>query len=167
MGIVLVKPTPGVAVRPPAPGGDAAVARWLLERTADFHQKSYRLFRQMVEGTIEFAEWNRPVAAALRARLRCPDCRRGGLDPDGAGLHCGACGTAFPGEYGVPILYPTRPRADAAALDEALDRLCGADAGRRRVIRRLAHRLHGNERPAGSLRRATWRLTPLLRRAVG
>lgn len=167
MGILLLKSMPGIVVRPLRPEADADLARWLIARTARFQHALSRVVHQMADGTAPFVERERPIAAALRQRLRCPDCRRGALDPAGAGLVCAACGTRFAGEWGVPILYPTRPRDQDAALAEALDRLCGDDGGRRRSVRRLAARLRRNERPAGAPRRATWRLAPLLRTVGG
>jgi SAM-dependent methyltransferase/uncharacterized protein YbaR (Trm112 family) len=164
MGILVVKPVAGARLDPPDPARDTALAGWLIERTGGFHRGIRRLLERMVEGTAELPDPTRPIAAGLRERLRCPDCRAGALDPHGAGLVCVACGTAFPAEYGVPILYPTKPRDADAALARALDRLCGGDAERRRVVRRLALRLRRSERPPGVLRRTAWRLEPLLRR---
>jgi len=101
---------------------------------------------------------DRPVAARLRALVRCPDCR-GNLDSAGSGLRCPECATTFEGDYGVPVLTPRREttRADEATLA----RLCGTDRARRQIVRRILRRLRQNERPPGALRRALW---PLARR---
>jgi hypothetical protein len=64
----------------------------------------------------------------------------------------------FPGEFGVPILYPTHlTDADAA---ESLERLCGNDARRRRIVGRVMRRLRRAEQPPGVLRRSLWRILP-------
>jgi uncharacterized protein YbaR (Trm112 family) len=102
------------------------------------------------------AERQRPVAPALRAMLCCPDCR-GALAEDGPGLRCVSCSERFPGQYGVPILYPSA-KAPRVGLEDALDRLCGADEGRRATLRRVHARLRRNERAPGAVRRALWSL---------
>ena len=160
LGILIVCPKPGVGVRPPRAEDDAARARWLVERTAAFYHALAALHRAIADGRAGFPPREHPVDPALRDRLRCPDCRRGALDGDGAGLRCRECGARFAGEYGVPILPPSRERDADAALAEALDRLCGADAARRGTVARVARRLRRNERPAGAARRALWRLLP-------
>ncbi len=155
MGILLVKAKPGAAVAAPA-GDDRALARWLIDATAAAQAAGFRLLEQIRAGTAAFAERDRPVAADLLARLRCPDCL-GPLTRAGAGVRCPACDTTFPGEYGVPILYPVRhpqPRPEA----EWLPRLSGNDPARARTIRRVVRRLRRNERPPGPLRRLAQRL---------
>lgn len=154
MGIFIVKAKPGAEL-PPDPGADIELARWLIRRTAAGQEAGARLVRQIQEGTAPFAEPDRPVAAALRSLLRCPDCR-GALDPEGSGLRCTSCGESFAGEYGVPILYPRG--AETQGLDDpCLRRLCGGDSRRERIVRRVMRRLRRNEQPAGPLRRLFWK----------
>jgi len=167
MGILVVRVMPGVEVGPAEGVDEPGLARWLVERTAATQHAARALLAQMADGTAPFAEVDRPVSAALCERLRCPDCRAGALEPAGAGVRCVGCGTAFRGEWGVPVLQPTRPRDEEAALDEALGRLCGSDRASRSVVRRLAWRLRRNERAPGPLKRAAWRLDRLLRRPGG
>jgi len=147
MGILIVKAQPGATLRPPAPN-DHELAHWLIRRTASGQHAGARLVEQIRDGTASFAEKDRPLAPELIALLRCPDCR-GPLDAAGAGVRCPACGTVFAGEYGVPILYPTRQATDS----QWLSRLCQGDARRRRTIRRVLQRLRRNEDPPGVRRR--------------
>lgn len=156
MGILLVKAKPGAATGPPA-GADHGLARWLIDEKARLERTWQRLFDDMDAGRAEFAARDRPIAADLLAHLVCPDCRRV-LERLGGGLACTACGDRFAGEYGVPILYPTRARDERHVLRESVERICGDDARRRRTVTRLARRLRRNERPPGFLRRGLWRL---------
>jgi SAM-dependent methyltransferase len=156
MGILIVKAKPDTEVRPPFPD-DHALARWLIEQTARAQQVGYRLVEQIRKGTAPFAEPDRPIAAQLLSLVRCPDCRER-VEGAGSGVRCTACGTVFAGEYGVPILYPTREPSAPAAEEECLQRLCGGDAGRRRIVRRVRRRLRRNERPPGGVRQLLWRL---------
>src|SRR5207247_10606124 len=114
------------------------------------------------EGQRELPDRDRPVATSLVEHLCCPDCRAG-LEAAGAGLRCAGCGTSFPAEYGVPILYPTRAADEDRLTADAPDRLCGEAGGRRRAVARLMRRLGRNERPPGWLRRGAWRLERTLR----
>jgi arylsulfatase A-like enzyme/SAM-dependent methyltransferase len=159
MGILLVKRKGDAPIAPARPESDAALARWLVAETAVLEREAGELLVRIRDGRAALVARERPVAAALRERLRCPDCR-GTLDAAGTGVRCAACGAAFPGEYGVPILYPTRSPEPDAAEAACLDRLCGADTARRRVVRRVMHRLRRAERPPGALRRALWRALP-------
>jgi uncharacterized protein YbaR (Trm112 family) len=84
--------------------------------------------------------------------LRCPDCRAL-LEGLAVTLRCSGCGETFRCEYGVPILYPVRPPSESEAAAEALRRVCGNDARRRRIVERVMKRLRRNERPATGLRR--------------
>jgi SAM-dependent methyltransferase/uncharacterized protein YbaR (Trm112 family) len=173
MGILLVKVQPGTTPKPPLdPEADRALARWLVGTEAALERASYELLathaawelRPELRPDTPPPAVDRPVAPALLARLRCPDCR-GALAQAPGALRCAECGTTFRTEQGVPILFPTRtqPGPDAA-LDEAVARLCGGDAGRARVVRRLAARLRRNERPPSALRRAFFRLDRLVTR---
>ena len=154
MGILIVKAKPGAAIGP-ARQDDHALARWLIERTGLRQAALYRLAEEIRAGSAAFAVPDRPIAAELLARLRCPDCL-GRLERAESGLRCAQCAAVFPVEYGVPRLYPLRvsePRAEA----EWLPRLCGADPDRRRIVRRVARRLKDNERAPGPLRRLVQR----------
>jgi SAM-dependent methyltransferase len=162
MGILIVKPVVAGALDAGRPAAEAQLASWLIERTAAFHHAIRRLAEQIVAGTADLPERDRPIGDDLRERLQCPDCRTGALAPRGSGLACTACPSEFRGEYGVPVLYPTRPRDPEVALKGALDRLCGSDRGRRRAVQRLALRLRRNEDPPGPLRRAARMLEPHL-----
>jgi SAM-dependent methyltransferase len=150
MGIVIVKAKPGAEILPPA-ADDHDLARWLVERTGKGHAAGFQLVEQIRGGTAPFAERERPIAAGLLALLRCPDCL-GGLEPCGSGLRCASCNTTFACEYGVPILYPVR-HPEPRPPSEWIPRLCGADVGRQRIVRRVARRLRRNEMPPGLLRR--------------
>jgi len=156
MGIIVVKPMPGTTLTPPRPADDPSLARWLVEHTA-WAERTWLEVLRLHDGPADFARADRPVDAALLARLRCPDCRAP-LASAEEGVACHGCGARFRSEYGVPILYPTRPRDPAMAEAEALDRVCGGDVARRHVVERLVHRLRRNERPPGLLRRLAWRV---------
>ena len=154
MGILIVKAKGDHA---PKPAGDThALARWLIDRTAAGQRAGFRLVEQIRAGTAPFADVDRPVAPALLALLRCPDCH-GALTAEGAGTRCQRCGTSFPGEYGVPIMYPKRYDEAADDASAVLAGLCGNDPARRAVVQRVRDRLRRNEQPAGALRRLLWR----------
>lgn len=154
MGILLVK---AKTDDPPKPAGDpSALARWLIERTAAGQRAGFRLVDQIRAGTAPFTSADRPIAASLLALLRCPDCRST-LTGAGAGARCQRCDTLFPGEYGVPIMYPQRYDEAVDREEEVLASLCGGDPGRRAVVKRVRDRLRRNEAPAGALRRLLWR----------
>src|SRR5262249_32307460 len=103
LGILLVCPKPGGRVPPPRAEDDAARAGRLAAAAAAFSPAPAALHRATAGGRAGFPPREHPVDPALRDRLRCPDCRRGALDGDGAGLRCRECGARFAGEYGVPI----------------------------------------------------------------
>ena len=158
-GIVLVKAKSGAPVGPPRPERDRELARWLIAKAA-FDEEFARVvlavaeaFRQNPALCPKDPAPDRPVALELIALLACPDCRAT-LAPDGSGLRCQGCARRFASEFGVPILYPSAGGGISEA--ECLARLCGVDARRRRVVRRVLHRLRRNERPPGLLRRAAW-----------
>jgi SAM-dependent methyltransferase len=155
MGILLVKPTPGTEIAAPRPGADAELARWLAEQTAEFERFTIGVAERLRAGGEELPARDRPIDAQLLALLCCPDCRLP-LAAAGPGVHCRACDVTFPVEYGVPILYP-RARSEENAAEEALQRLCGNDPRRRRVVARVMAKLRRNERPAGALRRLLWK----------
>src|SRR5262245_38382887 len=159
MGILLVKAKAGASVGSPA-STDHDLARWLIERTAAGQRAGYGLVARIRDGTAPFAEPDRPIAAPLRALVRCPDCR-GPLDPAGSGLRCPACRTSFRGEYGVPILYPTGPASAWAPDADWIERLCEGDPRRVRIVRRVVARLRRNEAPPGTMRRLLWQLDRL------
>jgi hypothetical protein len=161
MGIFIVKTKHAAVVRPAATD-DRALARWLIDRTAVGQAALHRLAEQLRAGTASLPDRDRPIAAALVALLRCPDCR-GALGPAGAGLQCPACRTTFFGEYGVPVLYPARDR-DAAPDPHWLNRLCAGDAHRIRTVARVVRRLRHNERTPGTLRRLFWEAERMVRR---
>jgi len=154
MGIVLVKAKPGAEVAAAEP--ERELARWLMGEKARLERTWARLLAEIDAGTATFAARDRPVAPDLLARLRCPDCR-GPVRAGGDGVECECCAAHFPAEYGVPLLYPTRPPDEREATVEAVARLCGEDRRRRRIVGRIARRLRRNERPPGRLRRALWR----------
>jgi hypothetical protein len=158
MGILIVKTQPGAGLRP-AVADVRELAGWLIDRTAAGQARLYALADQIRAGTAQLVERDRPIAAPLLDRLRCPDCR-GTLDRRGPGLRCAACGTDFVGEYGVPILYPVG--SDERVGAEIRGRLAGGDASRRRVVERVAQRLRRNEPPPGPVRRLLWRLDAAL-----
>lgn len=160
MGILLVKPLPGApAIAPPPHEPDRELVRWLLAEAAAHERRTLALARALKAGTVELPELDRPVSAALAARLCCPDCRAA-VAPTASGLRCHGCGTEFAAEYGVPIMYPTRPLDTLVSPDQILDRLCGGDPARRRTVRRVMRRLRRNERPPGVMRRMSWRFFP-------
>lgn len=152
LGILLVKVMPGAGVTPPRPQMDAELARWLVAQAALIERHASETLAGAPRSEVRR---DRPIAPPLLARLRCPDCG-GGFAPEGAGLRCLACGTAFAADCGVPILYPTR--VDAGPSEEVcLQRLCGDDARRRRVVRRVLRRLRRNEPPPRLVRRLIMR----------
>jgi SAM-dependent methyltransferase len=154
MGIFILKAKAGGEL-PSQREADVDLARWLIRRTAAGHDAGTRLVEQIRNGTAPFAEPDRPIAAELRALLRCPDCR-GALEPDRTGLRCPSCRVKFAGEYGVPILYP-RATETQGLDDESLQRLCGYDGRRERIVRRVMRRLRRNEQPPGALRQLFWK----------
>lgn len=160
MGILIVKAKPGALVRPAA-GDVRDLARWLIDRTSAGQARLYRLAEQIRSGTAPFAQPERPVDAELLRLVRCPDCL-GALERRGPGLHCLACATDIPGEYGVPILYPVRTDESADPDAASLRRLAGNDAARARTLAGIARRLRRNERTPGLLRRLFWRVDNLV-----
>lgn len=156
MGIVLLAAKPGAEVMPPAPD-DAPLARWLIDRCARNEAEGVRLLERLRRGEELLPPADRPVAAELLARLRCPDCR-GPLEPVDGGLGCLRCEASFPSVHGVPILHPRRSPPDRALEDEVRGRLCGADERRWRKVRRVMRSLRRAERGPGLLRRAYWRI---------
>jgi uncharacterized protein YbaR (Trm112 family) len=161
MGILLVKSQPGADLAERA-DGEEHLARWLIDKTAEFERFTVELATRIRDGTAELADRNRPVDPGWLARLRCPDCRAR-LHRARGGVHCSGCGLDFPSECGVPILFPRRLRCDDASSEETLVRICGDDARRRRVVGRIMRRLRRHERLPGRLRRAAWHLE----RAIG
>lgn len=163
MGILAVVARDGAPLAS-AGAADDALPGWLLDRTLEEERIGQELLgivaawrqglKPVPQDAVDALE-QRPVAAALRDRLRCPDCR-GPLVADGLGLRCPACAQSFESQYGVPILYPTREPDPEAALREAIDRLCGADPARRALVERVARRQRANEAPPSALRRAAW-----------
>jgi SAM-dependent methyltransferase len=156
MGILLVKPMPGTGLTVPRPADDASLARWLIDRTAWFERTLLEITRRH-DGPGDFARPDRPVDDGLLARLRCPDCRARLARAD-LGVVCSGCGAVFPSEYGVPILYPSRPPDPATTEAETLRRVCAADVAHRRVVERLMQRLRQNECAPGRLRRVAWKV---------
>jgi SAM-dependent methyltransferase len=162
MGILLLETRDGSVIPDPDPGRDAATADWLIgeaaahERTAWLGLAIWAEVRKRPEIASQDIVPERPVADALLALLQCPDCRAE-LGRQGAGLLCRGCGASFASDYGVPILFPARGDA-SGTVEEALERLCGGDARRRRIVGRLAARLRAREQPPGILRRGLWRL---------
>ncbi|MEO8601868.1 MAG: methyltransferase domain-containing protein [bacterium] len=162
MGILVVAPTTGTVLRPPRPEQDDALARWLISMAAREEgivretlalAEIIRRDPERTAGAAIGALLSRPIAPALRARLRCPACRSA-LDAAETGLACASCGRRFAGELGVPMLSLDDDGSDTLAA--ALDALCGADAPHRAVLTRLAHRLRRNEPPPGVARRSAW-----------
>jgi SAM-dependent methyltransferase len=157
MGILIVKAAAGAAVSPPPPAADRDLVRWLVAQAAAHERFTVALARALEAGEPGLPDPARPLDPGLCARLRCPDCRAA-MELARAAARCTACGAVFRVEYGVPIMYPTRPLDDLLNEHETLQRLCGADPARRRIVRRLMHRLRRNQRPAGALRRLSWRV---------
>lgn len=157
LGILLVKSKAGADAVRPDPAGDAALARWLMQEAAEFERQGIEVMRAMRAGTAELPEPERPIAAELLPLLRCPDCR-GAVERYATGVRCRGCTAVFAGEYGVPIMYPKGTHEGRAATEECLQRICGGDPLRRRIVRRLMRRLRRNEGPPGLLRRAAARL---------
>jgi hypothetical protein len=155
LGILLLKPQPGVDLTPPDPAGDAELTGWLLERSARFEYSGFEASHRFWDGTAEFPECDSPIAPTLVDRLRCPDCRAG-FTAAGSGLACSGCGTRFEGNYGVPLLLPTRQRA--VSREECLARLCGGDQRRRRAVAGLMRRLRRYEGPPSRLSIELWNL---------
>jgi SAM-dependent methyltransferase/uncharacterized protein YbaR (Trm112 family) len=168
MGILFAWIAPGVRVGPARPDTDAALARWLVDEVASLEYYAFAVLcahgvlvrRPELEPPGPTRD--RPVAAALLERLRCPDCRER-LEQDARGLRCAGCGAPFPTEYGVPILHPLREHDDPADRDAAVRQLCRDDAPRAARVSRLMARLRRNERPPGTFKRAAWRIE----RAIG
>ncbi len=155
MGILLVKLQPGCVPRPRTPADDRALARWLIEQDAALERRWLEaVARRPVADVPQRPPADRPVAPGLLDVVRCPDCR-GRLQAASAALRCGGCGATYASECGVPILYAQR---EGEPIERCLDRLCGGDPGRRRLLRRLARRVRHNERAPGRLRRQLWRL---------
>jgi SAM-dependent methyltransferase len=162
MGVLVVCPKDAADAPPiPDPAADRALAGWLVEQAAAIERAVVDLLVRLAKGQRELPDEYRPVADSLLAWLRCPDCR-GALGSDGPRLRCARCAAGFTAQYGVPILYPTRPLDDARAAAEAIDRLSGGDASRRRIVSRLQRRLRRNEATPGALRRGAWRLARTL-----
>ncbi len=166
MGILLVKAMPEVELVAPDPHSDRVLARWLIDQAVSLERSGFSAREKFWNGTAEFPATHSPIAPALLAVVRCPDCG-GPLSPHGAGALCPACQTEFPGSYGVPILYPTRASESPAAAAACVSRLCGTDARRARVVQRLMRRLRRNEGPPGRLRQLLWKLDPGWKRAAG
>jgi len=170
MGLFAVKLQPGAPLAPARDGADAELARVVVDEAARFERHAHDVLvacarHQLgMEAPPADPARARPVAAELRARLRCPDCRASGFRPgDGPGLVCAGCGQAFQSEYGIPILYPTRGDAAGPPVDEAVARLCGDDAVAAALVRRVVRRLRRNERGP----RASQRLVQALERRLG
>jgi SAM-dependent methyltransferase len=155
MGILIAKPVNGSRFRPPAES-DLPLAGWVVKQTAATHLAGYRLTESFHRGEAEAPARDRPLAAALLALVRCPDCR-GPLTAAGTSLRCAPCDAAFASEFGVPILYPLKFKGDLEE-EACLDALCGDDTARRDVVRRVMRRLRRNEHPPGPGRRFFWKL---------
>jgi len=162
MGVLVVKAIGDAPLpRPPSRNDDVERADWVLDKAA--FEEAHNEWNLAHFAAIQRDPWRapvgpdvpapaRPVAPALAARLRCPDCR-GELVGDGPAVVCRACATRFAADYGVPILVPGRPGGEPT-LAECLERLCGDDATARRSVERVYRRLRRYERPPGLLRRA-------------
>jgi SAM-dependent methyltransferase len=156
MGILIVKASADALRQPPSPAAD--LIRWLIEQAALHERSTVELARTLRNGGDTcLPETGRPISPDLCARLRCPDCGAA-VHAAGSGVRCAACGASFAGEFGIPIMYPTRPLDELLDADEILQRLCADDLPRRRTVRRVMRRLRRNERPPGLLRRLSWRL---------
>jgi SAM-dependent methyltransferase/uncharacterized protein YbaR (Trm112 family) len=176
MGILLAAIAPGVPVAPARPDADAELARWLVDEVASLEYYAFALicahgvFRQRPELEPPGPAFDRPIAATLLDRLRCPDCQ-GRLGQEAGALRCTGCNARFPTEYGVPIMYPLRTSDEATEREEAVRRLCGDDTSRAAAVRRLVARLRRNEHPPGTIKRTAWRVermlgSPLRRRGL-
>ena len=155
MGIVIVKAAQAPTAPPSA--ADRGLVRWLIAQAAAHERFTLGLARVLEAGAVDLPGTAQPLDSSLTALLRCPDCRAA-VEPVGAAARCTACGAVFRVDHGVPIMYPTRPLGELLDDHETLRRLCGDDPARRRIVGRLMHRLRRNERPAGALRRLSWRI---------
>jgi SAM-dependent methyltransferase/uncharacterized protein YbaR (Trm112 family) len=156
MGVLLVKSLDGSPAAAPDPARDLDLARWILERAAYVERCVAFTMLGLRDGHLKMPNREAPVSAALVARVCCPDCR-GGVAVDAARVVCRGCGESFAAEFGVPVLTPTR-ETDAATA-EAIDRLCGTDARRRRVVEALVRRLRRNEEEPGLLRKLAMKMS--------
>lgn len=157
MGILIVKTSPDAFRRAPLPDAEDLI-RWLIEQAARHERFTVELARTLRNGGDTcLPDPARPISPDLCARLRCPDCGAA-VHGAGSGVGCAACGASFAGEFGIPIMYPTRSLDELLDADETLRRLCGDDPARRRTVQRVMRRLRHNERPPGLLRRLSWRL---------
>ncbi len=166
MGILLLKTQPGVRVAAAEPEADRRLANWLIAQSVSLEQSGYAASEKFWNGTAEFPERDDPIADALLALVRCPDCRAL-LEREGIGVRCARCATTFKVEYGVPVLYPMRDHTGDALAAESLERLCAGDPQRRRAVQQLMQRLRRNERPPTWLRQQLWRLDDALRASGG
>lgn len=170
LGLLVVKCTAGAPLAEPRPGADEELARLVIDEAARYERHAREVMetcaRHQLGWEVPPADPapGRPVAAELRARLRCPDCRAAGFAAgDAPGLVCGGCGASFRSEYGVPILYPTRGDAAGPTEAECLARLCGDDAAAAAVVRRVRRRLRRNEHGPRPLQR----IVQALERRIG
>ncbi len=157
MGILIVKPAAGVVIADPPAQPDRNLTRWLIAAAVAHERFTVDLANAVRNGDAGLPAVDRPVAAALCDRLRCPDCR-GPVESAANGLRCPSCQEGFAAEYGVPIMYPQQPLDALARPEQAVQQLCNGDARRERTVRRVLRRLRRNEQPAGRLRRMSWRL---------
>ncbi len=156
MGILVVKTSPDAFRQVPLPAPD--LIPWLIGQAALHERSTVELARALRNGGDTcLPDPARPISPELCAYLRCPDCRAE-VRAAGSGVRCAACGASFAGEFGIPIMYPTRALGDLLNADETLRRLCGDDPARRRTVQGVMRRLRRNERPPGLLRRLSWRL---------
>lgn len=170
MGMLVVKLQPDAPLAPARPEADAELARLVIAEAARFERHAHEVLvtcarHQLgMEPPLADPALERPVADALRARLRCPDCRQAGFAPPaGPGLVCSGCGATFASEYGVPILYPTRGDEAGPPEAECLARLCGDDRAAARAVQGVRRRLRRNERGP----RLSQRLVQAVERRVG
>lgn len=162
-GVLVVRPTGDTRLEPRGPASDEEIVEWVLTQEAEIERELEWVVAAVAEvqrrpeslARLE-AERGRALAPALCALVRCPDCRASLAQGDGV-VRCTRCAAVFPTEHGVPILYPSE-RATPIGLEEALDRLCGDDQGRRATLRAVHARLRQNEQPPGLLRRGLWAL---------